>query len=519
MKILYIGQPTTDRAATWTRFLDEHGHSTTTTSVADIGSIDFSDVDLAIVDGEGYDAPQPPDELQLQDLPRPTVLVAGIGGKVSDAIGLKLGWQFGCLCLNHQAIITEDSRAHPIFHGPHPVPQISTERIDVPEMLRTMERTMDIPDALEVATVYEPTAQEIADGAMPGLVSTSSGFLDSPDCEHILGGINSKAPGYNAVARQGRFLQWGFAGEPTRFTDLGRALFLNALEYVATFAEAPVEALVMQQHPRVMLHHTLGILDRPEIPDALGYVRSQFGGTAPLGIGTTSESSLRWYQENAGYLRFTGTGSDGRYSIDEDLVTLGVANDDPALLELLAADLDRDDTTGKVARRLWTRYLRREVADVDEERAWFTEHRGRLFFSDWAGYRWIARDDLPVFQVPRLRTAEAGNAYLWLSASRDGSRIDVSVHIALRPGDYVYAPGASDGVPTTVEVVSEHQVLIPASFPEAAQHHLPGHVVIPLAVTGENDTVEVSVRLQVCNAQSCTIPMTASLSAMAGAEN
>lgn len=93
-----------------------------------------------------------------------------------------------------------------------------------PEKFLAFARTKQVPEKISVATIHAERQ-----GGRARLVSTSAGFLDSPDCEHILGGINLKAHDYNAVARQGRFLSWGFHGDPSQMTELGRALFLNAI--------------------------------------------------------------------------------------------------------------------------------------------------------------------------------------------------------------------------------------------------------------------------------------------------
>jgi hypothetical protein len=43
-----------------------------------------------------------------------------------------------------------------------------------------------------------------------GVVSDGHGFEDSPDCERITGGVNSKGPHAVAIGRQANMLQWGF---------------------------------------------------------------------------------------------------------------------------------------------------------------------------------------------------------------------------------------------------------------------------------------------------------------------
>ncbi|MER6007847.1 protein-disulfide reductase DsbD domain-containing protein [Nonomuraea angiospora] len=507
MRALYVGQPGTDRAGHWTTFLSGNLTSVSVASLTDLGALDFTGIDLVIVDGDTEAGPQPPAELTDAALPLPTVLIGAMGGRVSDAIGLKLGWDWGCRCLNHQAIIDDATPAHPIFTS---VPQFTTQVIGTPaNFLEYVAKT--VPPQLTVADIHAAPPE----GELPGLVSTSAGFLDSPDCEHILGGINMKAHDYNAVARQARFLQWGFHDAPSSLTELGKALFVNCLHYILSYGGAPVEALRVQWS-RDTLPTTLGFLDHPMAPEPKVLLASAFGSAIPDGIGATAESALAWYDRNRGYLRREGTHNDGNFMIDEDLVALGLANDDPALVETLAVQLDEEGADGERARRLWQRYVRRPALDAAAERAWLAKHRDRMFFSDWAGYRWIARDDLPVLTIPRMSAEEAGPAYLWPTANRVGDDLRLVLHIMLRPGFYVYAPGASDGIATTIEVVSAHTVVEPPAFPESDDFHLYGEVKVPLTVRGEGNEVELAVRIQACDEQSCTPPTTVEVRAVAG---
>ncbi|MEU6742740.1 hypothetical protein [Streptosporangium sandarakinum] len=163
--------------------------------------------------------------------------------------------------------------------------------------------------------------------------------LDSSDCEHILGGIDMKAHDYNAVARQARFLQWGFHDDPSSPTELGKALSVNCLHHILSYGGAPVEALRVQWS-RETLPTTLGFLDHPMAPEPKILLSSAFGSAIPDGIGATAESALAWYDRNRGYLRREGAHHDGNFVIDEYLVALGPADDDPAMVETLAVRLD-----------------------------------------------------------------------------------------------------------------------------------------------------------------------------------
>jgi hypothetical protein len=532
LRVLYVGQPDTARERTFLAFLAKHFTEVRSAPVTDIGQLVLDGVDVVLVDGEPLKGVQPPRELSADALPLPTVLMGGIGGKVSDAIGLKLGWQFGCLCLDHRALFEPAAVQHPIFGGPHAVPRPAPQTIPAPENFLLYRATKQVSDTVDVVAILNRhplgTEQEqadqhermtramaagdqealralMADQPSWGLVSTSAGFFDSPDCERILGGINQKANDYVAVGRQGRFLAWGFHGEPETMTDLGKALFLNAIHYIAGFAGAPVEALRVQES-RDLLKVSLGFLDHSDAGDPAQRLAGAFGGTVPDGIGLTTEEALAWYAENRGYLRRIGTFSSGHYEVDQDLVQVGIGNDDPRLLEVLAPLLGASGGEGERARRLWQRYVRRDSSDAAQEQAWLNEHREALFFSDWAGYRWIARDDLPRLVVPRSGRTESGPVTVTVHAQRDGNDVDVTISFSIQSGFHLYAPGATDGIPVTIEPRSDHEVVSGPLYPDA--QHLAGHVDVPLRLRGTAEEIELAVQVQACDEQSCTQPTT-----------
>lgn len=534
--VLYAGQPGTPRAESFRALLSEHFAEVRVDSLERVGELDLQGVDLVVVDGEpmGVNVPA---ELTADVLPLPTVLIGGAGGKVSDSIGLKLGWQYGCLCMDQRAIVEDSSLQHPIFEGPVPVPDPQLETIATPANFFEYAGSKDVPEKLVVADIHDgprPKTDEeqaalqarvqeliaagdhaavqalIAEQPTPGLVSTSAGFLDSPDCERILGGINMKAHDYVAIGRQGRFLSWGFHGDPSTMTELGKALFLNCLHYISRYGWAPVESLRVSAS-RELLHTTLGFLGMAEAGDAEQLLRREFGDEIPDGIGTTAASAKAWWAVNSRFLRRVGGAFTGHYEIDPDLVALGVGNNDLALLDLIAPRL-ADDARARV---LWERYVRRSASDAATEQAWLAEHRDSMFFSDWAGYRWIARGDLPALTVPRSGMKDEGPVTVAVSAERAGDVLTATVSFYLQPGYYLYAPGASDGIPVSVVPASDHTQVEPVEFPATTDGHLSGRPSVKVRLAGASDEVELDVTIQACNEQSCTPPSTLRLRAVA----
>lgn len=148
------------------------------------------------------------------------------------------------------------------------------------------------------------------------------------------------------------------------------------------------------QWSRDVLHTSLGYADE------LDRIAPYFGGTLPEGMGSTAASALGWSEANRGYLHRVGPGFSGSCEIDEDLVALGVGNDDVQLLDLLAGQLDAPGEAGERARRLWRRYLRRDPSDAGTERSWLAEHRDAMFFSYWAGYAGSHAGTCPSWPCP-----------------------------------------------------------------------------------------------------------------------
>src|SRR5262245_61964001 len=76
---------------------------------------------------------------------------------------------------------------------------------------------------------------EFGKGCDVGMVADGHGFEDSPDCERISGGVNSKGARAVAIGRQANMLMWGFYGAPDRMTEPAKRAFLNAIVYMRQF--------------------------------------------------------------------------------------------------------------------------------------------------------------------------------------------------------------------------------------------------------------------------------------------
>jgi hypothetical protein len=228
-----------------------------------------------------------------------------------------------------------------------------------------------------------------------GMVSDGHGFEDSPDCERIGGGINSKGPRAVAIGRQANMLGWGFYGAPDRMTESARRAFLNAIVYMTQF-NGQVALVQKKSQGRTWMVQYLEALERmkPEERskrgehDYAGYLVKHFPAELTQGDDLDVAKLRAWYQANEEYF---APGKD-RYSslvIDEDLKKLGFGNRKPAFLDWLQERLAKDPTD-ELALRLAGRYLDGDAGkDAASALAWIKGNRPYLFFSDTGGYRWF----------------------------------------------------------------------------------------------------------------------------------
>jgi hypothetical protein len=232
-----------------------------------------------------------------------------------------------------------------------------------------------------------------------GLVSDGNGFEDSPDCERIAGGVNSKGPRAVAIGRQANLLQWGFYGAPDRMTVPAKRAFLNTIVWMQQFrGHRPVATKVgrsrewMAQFVDMLEKQTPEQRASTEKNSLAGYVKKQF--PPDVVAGELDIPKLRqWLRDNEGYLYTTGRG--GSFVVDEDLRALGIANRDPKLLDWLLTTF-AENPVDERALRLAKRYLGDAAADAASARAFVEGRRERLFFSDTAGFRWLEDTNVEV---------------------------------------------------------------------------------------------------------------------------
>lgn len=265
-----------------------------------------------------------------------------------------------------------------------------------------------------------------------GLVSRDRGFLDSPDTESISSGVNSKNPNAVAIGRHGNFLLWGFAASPTYLTEEAKLVFINAVHYIQRFDhQAPIARKRKGTSLRASMRFTIDSLSEksfaarlvrhnqfvaedqernekvkarlaageevskaerrmlgrsaPKPPERFENARRYFTAEQWLHVADDEVAIRKDLLQRMPFLR-----PHGYYElvVDEDLVKLGVGNNDIAMLDKAIATWAADNDK-LVMRDVLMRYTDQSFATVGEWRNWLASNRARLFYTEAGGFKWL----------------------------------------------------------------------------------------------------------------------------------
>lgn len=263
---------------------------------------------------------------------------------------------------------------HPIFQAP-----------------LTVDVLLDADHPYEAARDGQGTwlvhSGEFKQGCDVGMVSDGHGFEDSPDCERISGGINSKGPRAVAIGRQANLLQWGFYGAPDRMTEPAKRAFLNAIVYMRRF-DGHVPLVRKTSRGRSWLEQYIDTLAE-RTGNGNDQYSSYLTGQFPAELtkdGIDVQRLREWYAQNQEYLR---ADEQHRFAVDADLAAQKLSNRKPEFLDWLLERFAADPHDA-LALKLAARYLGPEHgADAATAVAWVTGNREYLFFTDAGGYLWM----------------------------------------------------------------------------------------------------------------------------------
>ena len=315
---------------------------------------------------------------------------------------------------------------HDIFSTPHAV-DLTIEQRPTPEAYARS----GLGETMAMWRVQTEGYTERKD-MLSGVVSSDSGFHDSPDVEWISGGINTKRPGAVALGRHGNFFHWGFAASPTFMTEEAKLVFVNTVHYISRFdGQAPIakrqpgtatrdriegalariteagyaQELEMHRYyveritarnaeiqARIDRGEEVSDTDRrllksrmPRKPTRFLPVKRYVDDETWPQIDGDEAAIRRYFAERLPYMH-----NSGRYklAVDEELRSFGVGNADIALLDRAVTEL-AGGRRAELARTLLERYTNERFETAGEWSAWLRENRERLFFTEVGGYKWL----------------------------------------------------------------------------------------------------------------------------------
>jgi hypothetical protein len=309
---------------------------------------------------------------------KPMVLVGSNGIYGIDRTGTKIDLLCECLREKLHTIRLD----HPIFKGPLAVTPTITQETD-PVTGKTVG----------MWKVHEKVES-------PGLVSAIEQFLDADDSEVISGGVNMKGDHGVALVREANLFLWGPIGSPRVMTEEARRVFVNTIVYMKQFDGAK-QTVWRGLHGRRELEMALATKD---LKRALGTERiyNDFLPTLVDKYGDSIEKYRAFYSPNIGYVRQAHGGI--WFEIDEDAKSLGIANNDPHLLEKCVELLSNTAEAPK-ALRLLQRYTGQSFTDTAAWQDWLKQNRSKLYFSDGYDYRFFTGPAGPAPTAASLRTA------------------------------------------------------------------------------------------------------------------
>ncbi len=487
LKVLYAGDPKSDRTADFRSFLEKHFTGVGLADYLSLRQADTKGYDVVILDWPDL----PPREAGVfkvpalsRDYDRPTILIGGGTLGVGRSQQLKLDDL--CICLGDAAhgIVT----THEIFRTPNDV-RLTFENRPVPVSYRSWPIGERLGETMKVWRVQKRgwSAERPDDlSYLPGMVSDPCGFLDSPDCEFMASGLNMKSPEAVAIGRQGNFLLWGFYSPPSDLTPEARHCFVNAICYIKKFdgqvplvrktqrgvASARQRALVYAADFKMILDREWFIGTQPESirkdpakiaelhRERVQQYQDHFPEELRRAFGNDSEQYIKYYQDNLEFLGPVG-GPGFPLAVDEDVKALGLSNRKVELLDRCISMLEHGEQPDR-ALRVLKRYTSEDFADAKVWRSWLLAHRDRMFFTDVGGFKFMiapesmrgASSTAPLRPEPDPEHPVASYAELLPRKVIAGETLDLVVRVKTAPTWHIYATTGSKGpgIPTALKL-------------------------------------------------------------------
>ncbi|MHA4810060.1 redoxin family protein [Flavitalea flava] len=401
----------------WKSFLVKHFAIVRTVDVLDYSAKLSDSSDVTIMDAGPVSLPA--------NFDRPMILMHAMAPLVGMPIGLKFDWY--CQCLESDALNIRTG--HAIFHMPNKVNLTLVDK-PTPGSFYNGFQGEHIPAVMPMWRVN--TLGYITSPYLVGMVAHGEGFNDSPDAEAISGGVCLKNAEAVSLGRQGNYFMWGFSGSPEYMTEEANDVFVNVICYIKKFDHQPAIVKKVQIETREGIDELIYRIDRAVYDQAIvsrregnrrllrmqdslrgrkaagfdighsnemflkmpmtdaiesfeDYLKGYAGPELFAKFGTNTKSYHEYYRDNYEYY-YPLNGY--RLQLDSDAQKLAISNRKIALLEKCIGLLEAKKDTA-MARRVLLRYTMERFATAAAWRNWLTENKGRLFYTESGGFKFM----------------------------------------------------------------------------------------------------------------------------------
>jgi len=198
----------------------------------------------------------------------------------------------------------------------------------------------------------------------------------------MLGFAPGKAYDSVGIGRHGNFMLWGWSAEPSRMTPAGRKLLLNCISYIHKYDRKPFVAIPRRASTRDQdLVRILGMIEqRPQYAER--YLPRYFPEEITSQYENDRAGMRKHYEENIEFVYAVG----GKFSIDEDLQSLGIDSNRKVAMIKTLIELLADESKAALAEECLNRYTKQTFTSAQKWNQWHEENAGHLIFSDRGGY-------------------------------------------------------------------------------------------------------------------------------------
>jgi hypothetical protein len=282
---------------------------------------------------------------------------------------------------------------HPIFRTPEKA-EFAFEEFPTPEE-KLGQTSFHYPETVGKTLRVTPMqthrpGKSIMYGTV--LVNDNGTFADVPGLEQISEGICSKELGSLAIARQGRYLFWGFTSDPSAMTEPARAAFRNAVHYLYACRNSRTTPYVCK--PRGTLTRYLSQAARWEDyrPKAMKMFAKSLHPDLRKEWTTDIEAAKAWLAENRDYVYADGTLERYQiFQVDDAARRLRTPNHRIESLQTWVRLARGEDPQKRAdAEACLERYVDPAIRPpAGEWTQWWDAWKSRLVFVDTAGFRFV----------------------------------------------------------------------------------------------------------------------------------